>query len=107
MINFNGTLLENNTILSTQNRGYAYGDGLFETIKVVSGKLLFWEDHYFRLMASMRMLRMKIPIEFTLEFLEQEILKFTQDNKNRLTEIQKQNLIYYDFLMDFHGFYDS
>ncbi|MBL4604153.1 MAG: aminotransferase class IV, partial [Flavobacteriaceae bacterium] len=33
------------------------------------------EDHYFRLMASMRMLRMKIPIEFTLEYLEEEILK--------------------------------
>ncbi len=38
-------------------------------------KVVFWEDHYFRLMASMRMLRMKIPMEFTLEFLEQEILK--------------------------------
>jgi branched-chain amino acid aminotransferase len=75
MINFNGTLLENNTILSTENRGYAYGDALFETIKVVHGKILFWEDHYFRLMASMRILRMEIPMNFTLEFIEAEILK--------------------------------
>ncbi|SFD28476.1 aminotransferase class IV [Algibacter pectinivorans] len=75
MINFNGTLSENNTILSIQNRGYAYGDALFETIKVVSGKILFWEDHYFRLMASMRILRMEIPMAFTMEFLEAEILK--------------------------------
>jgi len=73
MINFNGTLLENNTILSTQNRGYAYGDALFETIKVVSGKILFWEDHYFRLMASMRIMRMEIPMNFTMEYLEAQI----------------------------------
>lgn len=73
MINFNGKLLENNTIISTQNRGYAYGDALFETLKVVSGKILFWEDHYFRLMASMRIMRMEIPMNFTMEFLEEQI----------------------------------
>lgn len=73
MINFNGKLLEDNTILSTENRGYAYGDALFESIKVVSGKILFWEDHYFRLMASMRILRMEIPMNFTMEFLAAQI----------------------------------
>ena len=76
MINFNGELLfKKNIKLTTDNRGFKYGDGIFETIKVVHKKVIFWEDHYFRLMASMRMLRMKIPMEFTLEFLEKEILK--------------------------------
>jgi branched-chain amino acid aminotransferase len=76
MINFNGELLfKKNIKLTTDNRGFKYGDGIFETIKVVHEKVIFWEDHYFRLMASMRMLRMKIPMEFTLEFLEKEILK--------------------------------
>ena len=76
MINFNGELVfKENTKLTTDNRGFKYGDGIFETIKVVHKKVIFWEDHYFRLMASMRMLRMKIPMEFTLEFLEKEILK--------------------------------
>ena len=76
MINFNGELLfKENIKLTTDNRGFKYGDGIFETIKVVHEKVIFWEDHYFRLMASMRMLRMKIPMEFTLEFLEKEILK--------------------------------
>jgi len=76
MINFNGEILhEENIKLSIHNRGFKYGDGIFETIKIVNKKVVFWEDHYFRLMASMRMLRMKIPMEFTLEFLEQEILK--------------------------------
>ena len=75
MINFNGKILENSTILSPQNRGYAYGDALFETIKVVHGKILFWEDHYFRLMASMRIMRMEIPMNFTMEFLEAQMLQ--------------------------------
>jgi branched-chain amino acid aminotransferase len=81
MINFNGTLLsESDSSLSTQNRGYKYGDALFETLKVVNGKIFFWEDHYFRLMASMRILRMEIPMSFTMEFLEAEILKTLNAN---------------------------
>jgi len=76
MINFNGELLfEEKVKLSSENRGFKYGDAIFETIKVSNRKVIFWEDHYFRLMASMRMLRMKIPMQFTLEFLEQEIIK--------------------------------
>tara|TARA_R110001592_G_scaffold53193_2_gene163144 strand:- start:4695 stop:5528 length:834 start_codon:yes stop_codon:yes gene_type:complete len=76
MINFNGELLfEEDVKLSPENRGFKYGDAIFETIKVSNNRVIFWEDHYFRLMSSMRMLRMKIPMEFTLEFLEQEILK--------------------------------
>ena len=78
MINFNGNILEEkDKQLTFQNRGFKYGDSLFETLKVKNGRIIFWEDHYFRLMASMRMLRMEIPLRFTLEFLEQEVLKTT------------------------------
>ncbi|WP_298326037.1 aminotransferase class IV [uncultured Dokdonia sp.] len=76
MVNHNGTIFSpEDAQLNPFNRGLLYGDGLFETIKAVNGKLLFWEDHYFRLMASMRILRMEIPMEFTPEFLEEELLK--------------------------------
>jgi branched-chain amino acid aminotransferase len=75
MVNINGNLLEDHkAVLAINNRGYAYGDALFETIRVNSGTILFWEDHYFRLMASMRILRMQIPMSFTPEFLEKEII---------------------------------
>ncbi|WP_460218521.1 aminotransferase class IV [Psychroserpens sp. MEBiC05023] len=80
MINFNGELIENSKIITLENRGYKYGDALFETLKVVHGKILFWEDHYFRLMASMRIMRMEIPMNFTMEFLEAEILKTINAN---------------------------
>lgn len=82
MINFNGNLISSkDTQLSLENRGYKYGDALFETLKVVNGKIFFWEDHYFRLMASMRILRMDIPMNFTMEFLEAEILKTLEANQ--------------------------
>jgi len=81
MINFNGDILDQEKFsLTAENRGFKYGDAVFETIKVVNNKVIFWEDHYFRLMASMRMLRMKIPMSFTLEFLEKEILSLVKAN---------------------------
>ena len=87
MLNYNGELLfEENIKLNYQNRGFKYGDAIFETVKVLNKKIIFWEDHYFRLMASMRMLRMKIPMSFTLEFLEKEILK--------TVEVQDKNTSY-------------
>ncbi len=80
MINFNGNITDNNHI-SINNRGYRYGDALFETIKVINNKILFWEDHYFRLMSSMRILRMEIPMNFNMEFLEEQIHNTLASNK--------------------------
>ncbi|MEC8831146.1 MAG: aminotransferase class IV [Bacteroidota bacterium] len=81
MVNCNGELLaEDKAIFTHNNRGFKYGDALFETVRYVNGTLFFWEDHYFRLMASMRILRMEIPMEFTLEFLEETIKKTIASN---------------------------
>lgn len=74
MINFNGALVSEDTNVLASNRGFLYGDAVFETVKVVNGKILFLEDHYFRLMSSMRVIRMEIPMDFTMEFLENQIL---------------------------------
>ncbi len=81
MVNFNGKLYsKGESILGSNNRGLKYGDALFETARFVNGTIFFWEDHYFRLMASMRILRMEIPMEFTLEFLEEEIKRTVSKN---------------------------
>lgn len=81
MINFNGEIIEDQKAkISVNNRGLAYGDSVFETIRVINSKIMFWEDHYFRLMASMRIMRMEIPSTFSPEFLEQNILKLIEAN---------------------------
>jgi branched-chain amino acid aminotransferase len=79
MININGTLLaDSEASISINNRGFNYGDAVFETLRIYNKKVLFWEDHYFRLMASMRILRMDIPMAFTPEFLESEIVNLVE-----------------------------
>lgn len=80
MINYNGSFLPSNSLLSASNRSFLYGDGVFDTLKVVNNKILFLEDHYFRLMASMRIVRMQIPTNFTLEFIENQILNTATKN---------------------------
>ncbi len=76
MVNINQSLVSSHdATVSLFNRGFQYGDAVFETLRVIDGKIVFWEDHYFRLMASMRILRMEIPMNFTLEFLQEEVLK--------------------------------
>jgi branched-chain amino acid aminotransferase len=80
MINFNGNIATENDNVLTQNRAFLYGDGVFETLKIINNKILFLEDHYFRLMASMRVVRMEIPMDFTMEFFEEQVLKLVQEN---------------------------
>lgn len=80
MINYNGEIQQTSPTLSAKNRGFLYGDGVFELVKYVEGTIFFWEEHYLRLMATMRIARMEIPSNFTLEFLEAEIIKTIQAN---------------------------
>ncbi len=80
--NHNGRVEEGNELnVALNNRALNYGDGIFETMKFANGRLNFWEDHYFRLMASMRIVRMQIPMNFSPEFLEGEIRHLISANK--------------------------
>ena len=78
MINFNGNIVAQDENILTQNRAFLYGDGVFETLKIVNNRILFLEDHYFRLMASMRVVRMEIPMNFTMEYFEEQVLSLVQ-----------------------------
>ncbi|MBA9072571.1 branched-chain amino acid aminotransferase [Flavobacterium gossypii] len=73
MINFNGNITSEANLL-IGNRGFLYGDSVFETVKILDGKILFLEDHYFRLMSAMRIVRMQIPMNFTMEYFEEQLL---------------------------------
>ena len=80
MINFNGTITSSDSNLLVNNRAFLYGDGVFETLKIIDNKILFLEDHYFRLMASMRVVRMEIPMNFTMEYFEEQVLSLANTN---------------------------
>ena len=51
-----------------------------ESVRVEAGKIIFWEAHYFRMMASMRILRMGIPMTYTMEYLEEQVLLLLQES---------------------------
>lgn len=81
MINQNGNIVAEDAYeVLTSNRAFKYGDGIFDTLKCENKIIYFLEDHYFRLMSSMRMLRMKIPMNFTLDFYEDQINKTIEAN---------------------------
>jgi len=59
-INYNGTLYKNEEqIFTINNRAFKYGDALFETVRVINGKLCFLEDHFKRLKFGVELLKMK------------------------------------------------
>ena len=95
MINYKGDIIELNALpVQDVKRATMYGDAVFETIRMRDNKLLFVEDHYFRLMASMRILRMPIPMEFTPEFFVDEANRLAEevavtDGRLRLQVVRK------------------
>ncbi len=85
--------------MSSQNRAFKYGDAIFDTLKYQNDHIPFLEDHYFRLMSSIRMIRMKIPMNFTLNYYKEEILKTVKANdfkesRIRVTVFRKEGGLY-------------
>lgn len=52
------------------NRAFLYGDAVRVSFFVRNAQLIMAEDCYFYLMASMRKMRMAIPLSYTLEFFQ-------------------------------------
>ena len=82
MINFNGKLIDPiQPYLTHRSRAFLNGDILVEEVHFYRGAYVFWESHYFRLMASMRIMRMQIPIYFTMIFFKEEMDKVVESRK--------------------------
>lgn len=83
-INFNGKFIEAQTaVITADNRGLRYGDGLFETIKYKNNALILVDEHLSRLWKGMQLLQFDIPKLFTPDNLQDQILQLVK--KNNLT----------------------
>lgn len=49
--------------VSQFDRGLLYGDGIFETVRVVRGVMPLWERHLARLRASAQLLDLPVPVD--------------------------------------------
>ena len=58
----NGQLVpETEARISVFDRGFLYGDGLFETMRVCRGQPLHWAEHLVRLRRGADFLKIQIP----------------------------------------------
>lgn len=74
-VNNNGEVIQNNgPVIRSGNRGYLYGDGLFETIRVVNGKPINLNNHVGRLLEGAKSLKMRTPSFYSAEFFEKLII---------------------------------
>jgi branched-subunit amino acid aminotransferase/4-amino-4-deoxychorismate lyase len=78
-INNNGTILSNDApTIHPGNRGHLYGDGVFESIRIISGKTINLENHISRMLEGAKAIKMRIPIYFTTIFFEEKIVELLQ-----------------------------
>ena len=81
-VNYNGELkLSEDGLLMADNRSFCYGDGFFETIRCLSSKPLFFDQHYLRIKHSLKALKIELPREFSQSFFEQEIFRLLQRSR--------------------------
>jgi len=82
MIIFNGKVYTNlDGIAEEDIINLVYTFPIEERVRVEGGRIIFWEEHYFRIMASLRILRMEIPMLYTMEYLEEQILILLKEKK--------------------------
>lgn len=68
-------------VLLASNRGYRYGDGLFETMKVMNGEIILASMHFERLFAGLSLLKFEVPKLLTVQKLQNEILSLCKRNE--------------------------
>ncbi|MBB5395549.1 aminotransferase class IV [Mucilaginibacter sp. AK015] len=81
-INFNGEILPADSLLLTiANRAFRYGDGLFESMRLMKGKLKFPELHAERLQKGMKALKMDGYSQADSWFLKEKAEELARRNK--------------------------
>lgn len=80
-INLNGKIADGSApAIRSTDHSYRYGDGLFETMRVRKGKILYSEYHFERLFSGLDILHFKRPIFFTSQNLTGQILNLCEKN---------------------------
>ncbi len=67
-------------LISPDNRSFRYGDGFFETMKMVSGKIQLADYHFERLFSSLELLQFQKPDYFTADYLKEQAGKLAKKN---------------------------
>lgn len=73
---------ENTPVISSGNRSLRYGDGLFETMKIIKGRIINKDFHFERLFNGLKLLQFDLPKNFHTVFLEKKISELVTKNNH-------------------------
>lgn len=79
MINYNGSLIPSGSAsLEVSNRGFQYGDGIFETIIFRKKEIMFLDEHWERISEGIMDLKLNFP--FTKKDFQRTLLELLEVN---------------------------
>ncbi len=80
----NGKIVkEENATVSINNRSFRYGDGCFETLKLINGKIQLEAYHFDRLFTSLQQLQFNVPNYLTAPYLAEQIQVLAKKNNHQ------------------------
>lgn len=78
---FNDKITIDSTLLiSTDNRSFRYGDGLFETMLWKNGAIRFLDEHVQRLQKGMKLIQLEDAYKFDHGFIHQRVFQLIEKN---------------------------
>ena len=81
-INFNGDILPaEQQVLTIANRGFRYGDGLFESMRLMKGELKFADLHADRIRKGMKLLKLDFWSHLDALFIRERVEELIRRNK--------------------------
>ena len=82
IVYLNGRFIpEERAVISIHDRGFLYGDGLFETVRIYNGRPFLWEDHAARFEHGCKVLQITPPL--TVAEIRRVTLELVQRNSLR------------------------
>lgn len=100
-INHNGTILAaDHPVFLYNNRGFCYGDAIFETIRIANYKPQFLKEHFQRLFWGISLFKMQMEEQLNQSFFEGAIIELAKknnlnaDGRAKLTIYRNQGGLY-------------
>ncbi|WKK81297.2 aminotransferase class IV [Marivirga arenosa] len=87
MINYNGRLTSSESI-DFNNRGFQYGDGIFETLLCESGNIRFHEEHWERISEGLKILKIDFSISKEVLFNQVNELLLQNELSNKTARVK-------------------
>jgi branched-chain amino acid aminotransferase len=78
-INNNGSVLTNDSpTIHAGNRGHVYGDGVFESVRIMNGQPINLTNHIQRMLEGAKAIKMRTPVFYTVDFFFDKIIELCQ-----------------------------